>query len=182
MLVQRARSGDRDAFGRLYDRFHHSILHRFMACGASYEESWDLMQETFLHAWRGLHTLAAGTELQFGGWLSVIGRNILRKRWAKGRKNAAVSFSLVDFPDICDEGAGSPSAFDSGRRDYAALMRCLDSLATVLRQVVIFKAVLGHSYRNIGCSLDMAEATVRSRMSEALAALRECLEAAGVDF
>ena len=45
-VLRQAWLGDKAAFSKLYDWFHQSVLHAFFSMGASYEDSWDLMQET----------------------------------------------------------------------------------------------------------------------------------------
>jgi len=55
--VAAARSGDREAFGRLYQRFGR-MVHGILLAHGPREEAEDLVQDVFLRAWTSLGTLA----------------------------------------------------------------------------------------------------------------------------
>src|SRR5579862_1485013 len=71
-FVTAARSGDRDAFGRLYDRYAR-MVHGVLLARVPVSEVDDLVQDVFLLALRRLSTLR---EIgSFGAWLAAIARN-----------------------------------------------------------------------------------------------------------
>ena len=181
-LLGRAREGDRDAFGVLYDRYHQYVLTYLMSMGTTYEESWDLMQETFLHAWRGLHTLNLQADVQFGGWLRRTAHNVLLKRLRRQSKARLVSASAENFPEIPDVDAARPEDQVARSADYTALLHCMERLGVELRRIVISKFVYGLSGREIAEKLGLAEGSVRNRLREAYDTLRECLEGKGIDL
>lgn len=76
-LVSRTLAGDREAFGRLYDRYARPV--RAVAFGASRDAATiqDLTQESFLRAFRRLSTLRARD--RFGAWLVGIARQVVRE-------------------------------------------------------------------------------------------------------
>src|SRR5215211_1762457 len=95
VLVDRAQSGDREAFDELVrrhaDRLYAVIL-RFLADPADAEE---VTQETFLRAWRGIGGFRGGS--QFFTWLYRIGLNEA-KRLAIRQPPAGKVRSLEDEP------------------------------------------------------------------------------------
>ena len=77
LLVVQTLTGDREAFGRLYDRY--ARLVRAVAFGASHDAATvqDLTQESFLRAFRQLPTLRQPH--RFASWIVGIARQIVRE-------------------------------------------------------------------------------------------------------
>jgi RNA polymerase sigma-70 factor (ECF subfamily) len=71
-LVRRTLGGDREAFAALYDR--HAGLVRTIAAGPA---AADVVQETFLRAFRSLRTLR--DPARFAAWLAGIARQVVRE-------------------------------------------------------------------------------------------------------
>ncbi len=77
-LVAQTLAGNREAFGRLYDRYARVV--RAVVCGVTLD--WpmvqDLAQETFLRAYRNLARLREPD--RFGAWVVGIARQVGRER------------------------------------------------------------------------------------------------------
>ncbi|MEE4304803.1 MAG: sigma-70 family RNA polymerase sigma factor [Wenzhouxiangella sp.] len=104
-LVRRARSGSLDAFDALM-RAHQDRLYRFVLVrGASSADAQDIVQDTFLAAWRYLDGYRE--RWRFSTWLYTIAR-----RQASGRRmdHAELPESLVD------PGEGPDQAASAGER------------------------------------------------------------------
>src|SRR5215467_16094312 len=71
-LVEAARTGDRTAFGRLYDRYAR-MVHGILLARVPFSEVDDLVQDVFLLALPRLGSLRDAT--RFGPWLAAIARN-----------------------------------------------------------------------------------------------------------
>jgi RNA polymerase sigma-70 factor (ECF subfamily) len=81
-LVARTLAGDREAFGRLYDR--HARLVRAVALGAGpATDAQDLTQECFLRAYRNLPALREPSS--FGPWVVGIARQLVREQRRRRR-------------------------------------------------------------------------------------------------
>lgn len=91
-MAERARAGDRTAFGELYARFRPAVegLVRYLA---GREGADDLVHDAFLLALRHLHTLHDGE--RFGPWLMQIARNRCRK-WLADRATGPESVTEVE--------------------------------------------------------------------------------------
>jgi RNA polymerase sigma-70 factor (ECF subfamily) len=77
-LVAETLAGDREAFGRLYDRY--AALVRAVVVGVASDHAMvqDLAQESFLRAYRNLARLRDPE--RFGAWLVGIARQVARER------------------------------------------------------------------------------------------------------
>jgi RNA polymerase sigma-70 factor (ECF subfamily) len=73
-VVERARQGDGEAFGRLYDHYHASVFRVIYAQTRSRTLAEDLTADTFFRALRGIERFKLDPEL-FQAWLFRIARN-----------------------------------------------------------------------------------------------------------
>ncbi len=74
VLVARSRAGDQDAFGQLVVRFQRPLMARALRSTRKLEDADDLVQETFMRAWRSLGSFR--DDERFGGWLFRILANL----------------------------------------------------------------------------------------------------------
>ncbi|WP_430381353.1 sigma-70 family RNA polymerase sigma factor [Streptomyces arenae] len=89
-LIRRARQGDRDAFGTLYNE-NHDVVFRFIyyRVGGSRVLAEDLTSETFLRAMRRIDTFTwQGRD--FGAWLVTIARNLVADHFKASRTRREV--------------------------------------------------------------------------------------------
>src|SRR2546428_6788936 len=81
-LVEWSLTGDRDAFGRIVERYQSLVCSITYGATGSLSLSEDLAQETFVNAWRNLTGLRDASKLR--AWLCGIARNLtnnfLRRR------------------------------------------------------------------------------------------------------
>lgn len=75
-LVNRARAGDAEAFGQIYDLYVDTVFHYVYYRTSDRGLAEDLTSETFLRAWRRIDTFVwQGRDI--GAWLVRISRNLL---------------------------------------------------------------------------------------------------------
>ncbi len=105
-LVGRARRGDPDAFGLLYDVWFdrlHDVARRIVHDD---QVAAEITQDAFLAAWRKLDTLA--DPASFGGWVLRIARNAALNR--RVREQRATAVDAEGFAMIERDGASPVSA------------------------------------------------------------------------
>jgi RNA polymerase sigma-70 factor (ECF subfamily) len=143
----------------------------------------DLVQDTFVRAWRSFHTFQPGTNPR--AWLATILRHAYFDRYRRGKQEPA----LVDVEDIDEFNLyGHVSAAPEFRREagdpatafFAALpsdqvASTLHALRPHYREVFVLADLAGFSYREISEIVGIPEGTVMSRLHRARQGLQKAL-------
>jgi len=167
-LVEAARTGDAEAFGRLYDAYAVRV-YRFCAFRVGRPaDAEDLTQTTFVHIVEGLPKYQA-RGLPFGAWVFSIARHVVID-FKRARRD------VVDLAAVGDilSGADDVSALCA---DRDALWRAIAALTDDQRDVIAYRYFADLSARDIGRLMHRNEATVRGLHARALGALRRRLDA-----
>lgn len=97
-LVAAARCGDQQAFAELVTRYQRPLMSRALRLTRQIEDADDLVQETFLRAWRSLGSFREDD--RFGGWLFRILSNLAIDRGRHLRREAPITDpALLDVAD-----------------------------------------------------------------------------------
>jgi RNA polymerase sigma-70 factor (ECF subfamily) len=166
--VERARRGDRDAFGELvrhYDPALRALCYRLLG---SREQMDDVLQEAYVRAFRGLPRYRRRAAL--GTWLYRIVYNACIDELRRSRRHAALPLDeLAEPPDPQPE----PIETVAWRQDLA---RALAGLPPEDRAAVLLVDAHGLDYRAAAEVLGVPAGTVASRLHRARARLRHALE------
>ena len=181
-IVERALTGDAEAFGEIVQRWERRIFALAFGMLGREEDARDATQETFLAAFRNLRAFRG--EAKVSSWLHRIAVNqcITRQRRAKVRnesaleteeeKNAASFAAPVHY---------SPARVVEGWETTAAVRLAVNSLPVELRQVVVMKEFEELTFKEIAEALDLPLSTVKSRLYTALKQLQMRLRKFGQD-
>lgn len=158
-LVERARAGDRDAFGAIY-RAHFPAIFRLARLHLG-EGAEDVVAETFLRAWKGLPRYK-DTGAPFSAWLYAIARHVVvdevrRRVRTEPRKQV---------PDQPVEEAGV---------DRIALARVIERLPGEQRKVIEMKYLLQMRNAEVAAALGKTIGAVNALQGRALRNLRDLL-------
>ncbi|HEU5132377.1 MAG TPA: sigma-70 family RNA polymerase sigma factor [Pyrinomonadaceae bacterium] len=177
IIVERALTGDAEAFGELVRRWERRIFALTYGMLGREEDARDATQETFLAAFRNLRGFRG--EAKVSSWLHRIAVNqcITRQRRARVRSESALE-------DEQEANAGrfamplsySPAHVAEGRQETAAVRRAINSLPVELRQVVVMKEFEELTFREIADALDLPLSTIKSRLYTALKQLQMRLQ------
>ena len=179
-MVQRALTGDAEAFGEIVRRWERRIFALAYGMLGREEDARDATQETFLAAFRNLRGFRG--ESKVSSWLHRIAVNqcITRQRRAKVRNEAAIEDEEQrhgsNFSAPLDL---SPARVTEGRQSIAAVRRAVNSLPLELRQIVVMKEFEELTFREISEALDLPLSTVKSRLYTALRQLQMRLQKFG---
>ena len=111
ILLESAKKGDREAFARLVEPYRRELqLHCYRMLGAFYDAE-DLVQDTFLRAWRGIGAFQFRGRGSFRAWLYRMATNTCLTALAH-RSNArkVLPERLGPPSDRIPEACGCPSA------------------------------------------------------------------------
>jgi RNA polymerase sigma-70 factor (ECF subfamily) len=179
-MVERALSGDPEAFGEIVRRWERRIFALAFGMLGREEDARDATQETFLAAFRNLRGFRG--EAKVSSWLHRIAVNqcITRQRRAKVRsetaledeaeKNAAVFALPLDVSPACTAEKVERSV---------AVRRAVGGLPADLRQVVVMKEFEELTFQEISDALELPLSTVKSRLYTALRQLQMRLQEFG---
>ena len=137
----------------------------------------DLVQETFLRAYRHWHTFRPGTDCK--GWLSTICRHAFAEQRRRDARSTAVDDQELESlaaarAHVRARSSGVDDMF--GRLDLGpAIAAAIARLEPHHRDVVRLADVDGFSYDEIAAMLDIPVGTVRSRLFRARRLLQEAL-------
>ncbi|MBI2923798.1 MAG: RNA polymerase sigma factor [Planctomycetes bacterium] len=171
LLVSRSRQGDRKAFEQLVHR--HSALVggiAYQVLGDS-EGARDVAQETFLKVHRRLETLE--DPARFRAWICGIARTTSID-WM--RRNAKLRSLETLEASGREPAAPAPKEGSLEQEElYAKVLRVVNGLPKVYREVMVMKHLEHKSYAQIARGLGISEATVESRLYRAKLLLKETL-------
>ena len=170
-LVDRAREGDADAFGLLYDRFQPEILRYLTHQVRNPETAEDLAQQVFLKAWQAIPRYEQ-RGVPFKAWLYRMARNQVIDQFRK--QKPTTDLEGVD-PAVDAEAEDLVLAQERSVR----LRSAMDRLSPDHREVLIQRFLMEKSAAEIGAAMERKEVTVRGLQMRALRALRKELEAIG---
>jgi len=143
----------------------------------------DLVQETFLRAYRHWHTFQPGTDCK--SWLSTICRHAFAEQRRRDARSTAVDDQeLESLAAARTHNRARASGVDDmfGRLDLGPdIAAAIAKLEPHHRDVVRLADVDGFSYDEIAAMLDVPVGTVRSRLFRARRLLQEALVAYAVD-
>ena len=182
-LVAAARKGDLAAFERLVYRHQARMLNVAFRIVGVYEDACEVVQDAFVAAYRGLDGFRG--EARFSTWLTTITANLSRNRCqqlAARRRNEGVSLdaplSLSDGEILPDPPSAAPGAEELLARQETAekVQGCIAALDEPFREVLVLRDMEDFSYEEIGAVLKIREGTVKSRLSRAREAVKDCLK------
>jgi len=169
LLADRAADGDVRAFEVLVRR--HGPLMRVHATRilGSNDETDDVVQESFITAWRQLPTLENGAAVK--SWLMRI----------CGRKSIDRVRARRDHADITETDAAAPATLTphhvaETQEQAEALARCLADLPDDQRRCWTLRELGEYSYTDIAEELDLPVSTVRGLLARARKTLLRELE------
>ena len=167
-LVERARGGDRDAFGELVWR-HQDTVYTLAMRLVGPDLAADVAQEALIRAWRAIPRFRG--DASFSTWVHRITVNTAWTQRKRAAKHVATELedTVVDTGQT-PEQAGE--AADLRRRLVAAIER----LSPGQRAVVVLRDVSGWSHAEIARELEITQTTAKVRLHRARKRLQTLLE------
>lgn len=154
LKVKETLDGNTEAFGDIVKEYEKNIYNYLYRLCGSRDEAMDLVQETFLKAYKGLGKLKSEDGLK--PWIYRIAHNSFID-YIRSRKE----YEILDEDMISDEKAIEDTVI---LRDTAKI---IDGIITGLpykyKSVFMLRAIEGLSFNEIGCILKISENTAKTR-------------------
>ena len=170
-LIQRAVSGDPDAFAALYD-FYVEQIYRFVLFRVGDEQTAeDLTSQVFLKAWDNLSSYQI-RGLPFKAWLFRIARNSVIDYYRTYKETMPLEPSALTKPDPAAEVS------DQVEQQLQAeeLRLALQQLTEDQRQVLTLRFIEGLSTEEVANVLGKRQGAIRALQMRGLQALAEIIE------
>jgi len=179
-LVALTVGGDVESFNQLVVRWERPIYALAYRVIGREEEARDVVQETFLRAFRGLANFRG--QAKFSSWIYRIALNLCRD-WIRRERRAPVSQAPegIDLAELVSEQGPAESIEDLvARHDMSrTVARAMEQLPEEQRTAIVLKEYHGMTFQEIadlqGCPLS----TVKTRLYQGLSVLRRQLREQG---
>lgn len=161
--VSKAKLGDRDAFGDIYEMFYKDMYRFAIYMLHNETDAADAVSEATMDAFKGIGNLKDETKIK--SWLFAIVSAKCKRKLGDYSKAGA---NIDDLPELA-----APQGVDQAEK--IAVRDAVSQLEPLDRHIVTMHVIEGFTTREIAEDLGMNENTVRTRHKRALDWLRKWL-------
>jgi RNA polymerase sigma-70 factor, ECF subfamily len=167
-LALRCQAGEADAFRALVTEMERPLLYFAMKLLGDEDAALDVLQQTWLRAFRTIRSLQQPEQLR--AWLYQIVRSLAVDR---SRKRASIERLEREYAEQQFEASEEP-AFD--QEDAAAVHQALDQLEPRLREVLLLHFLEDLPIADVAAIVGSPEGTVKSHLHYGKRMLRTILK------
>ena len=175
--LDRARDGDREAFGRLVRRHQRRVYAAALHILGNHSDADDATQEAFVRAYRGLATFDGRAD--FFTWLYRITINTALNTLRGGKRGAALSqrggveaAHVGGRPEALGQEGLDPSQKTQQSAEVHRVLNAIAELSPSLRVTLVLATIEELPHKQIAEILEVPEGTVAWRVNEARRLLR----------
>ncbi|MGW2841453.1 RNA polymerase sigma factor [Streptomyces sp. NPDC001493] len=165
-LWARAVGGDREAFGRIFDRHAKTVYNYLFRRTADWSEAEDLTSTVFMHAWRRRTETVLDRDSALP-WLLGIADRLLSNTRRRLRRAEALLHRLVSHDEPVGDHADRIAVLVDDERRMSEIHRALARLPRHEREVVELCVWSGLDQQAAATALGVAVGTVKSRLHRA---------------
>jgi len=165
-LIQLAKSGCKKSLEQLFRQFEQPVYHLIYRICQNPDEAMEVLQETFLHAFRKLDQFQ--NKAPFSSWLRKIALNQCMTRFRRWRAN--------DFSQLHDI-----AAIKSEPGLALDLNKAFSKLPLETRTIVWLFDVEGYSHKEIAALFGKSTSFSKTQLSRAHQKMRDCLQPNAAD-
>lgn len=182
-VVISVKKGNVEEFEKLVEKYQKKMLNIAYRMTGSYEDACEVAQDAFLSAYRNLPAFKGMS--RFSTWLYSIVVNLSKNRIQQMKTAHQHEAYSLDDPMETDDGpiarevaSGEPSVVETLENEEIRkrVQDCIGRLETEFREVIVLRDIQGFAYDEIHDMLKIPEGTVKSRLSRAREALKDCLK------
>jgi RNA polymerase sigma-70 factor (ECF subfamily) len=168
-LIAAWQGGDERAAAELVRRHTRALARLLAGAGAPEAEVDDLVQETFIRAFRALDKFRG--QCQFRTWLLTIGANVLRDAYRRAKRAPVVPLATE-----LAATEGDPHDHAEASEAEARLQDGLRALPRLQREVFLLRAQQGLEYEEIAAALGTTPGAARVHYHHAVKRLKERMQ------
>lgn len=178
-LAQRAASGDETAFEAIMRRYNRRLFRTARSILSSDADAEDALQDAYIQAWRALGSFRA--EAKLSTWLvRIVANEALGRRRRKQLPLVPLEVAMTtpeseSEASLASEPEGAPDRVAMRTQLRHLLEQRIDLLPKAFREVFMLRAVEEMTVEEVAQSLDIPEATVRTRFFRARSLMRKSL-------
>lgn len=173
-LIQAVLAGDVDAFAELVQAYHGRLYNAMVRMGGRPDDVEDIVQDTFLQAFRKLDTFRASSS--FYTWIYRIAVNASINFHRRTRGTVPFSAQAEEGRELAIETGELPTRRLESREEAEWVQEGLLRLSPEHRQILIMREIDDLSYEEISEVLQLLVGTVRSRLHRARLQLKQVLQ------
>ena len=181
LLVERVQAGERQAFDLLVSKYQRRLLRLVARIVRDPAEAEDVVQETFIKAFRALRHFRG--DAAFYTWLYRIGINTAKNYLVTQSRRAPTSTHTdAEAAEARGEGEGgglrdinTPESMLATKQIAETVNAAMEALPVDLRTAILLREIEGLSYEEISDIMSCPIGTVRSRIYRAREVIAEKL-------
>jgi len=170
--LDRARQGDREAFGRLVRRHQRRVYAAALHILGNHSDADDVAQETFVRAYKGLATFDGRAD--FFTWLYRITVNTALNALRSDKRGAALhqrghaeASHVGGRPESLGQSGLTPAQKVNQASEVTRVLEAVAGLSAPLRVTLVLATVEELPHKQIAEMLEIPEGTVAWRVNEA---------------
>lgn len=173
ILMRLAKSGDTEAFGRLYELYFAPVFRYIYFRVKNKEEANDLAQTVFLKIFRSISNFSEQNKSPLAYFFTVA-RNTVIDHW-RTKREVLLDNSESVFEQIPDK-ANNPLELVEKEEISQAVRRAIKQLTDDQQEVMVLKFINEMPNKEIAALLGKTEEAVRQLQCRAIKALRQILK------
>ena len=159
-LIDACRRGDRNAQFKIYKLYYKAMFNTSLRIVNDTAEAEDIMQESFLDAFRRLDSYTG--EGSFGSWLKRIVINNSLDSLRSTKELVSFEEAALDFPEVIEESREEEIRFQSQE-----VMKAIQLLPGEYRIIISLFLLEGYDHEEISGILNISNQLSRTRYSRA---------------
>jgi len=169
-LVSQCLAGNRQAFEKIVWRYQSLICSLGYSATGNISGSEDLAQDTFVAAWKQLHTLREPSRLR--PWLCGIARNLINNAFRQQSREPLDRAESLETAREASSPASLPSEEAISREEETIVWSALEQIPENYREPLILFYRENQSVEMVAQELDLTEDAVKQRLSRGREMLR----------
>lgn len=166
VLIRQAKSGDRDAFGKLYTLYLDKLYrYVFFRVGQNKELAEDITSEIFLKAWKNLDDFKDGS---FQAWVYTIARNKVIDFYRTNKNHDKLEETILDDKNNIEDEI-------LNKIEIEEVKKAINNLTQEQQEVIILKFIEDMKNTEISKILNKKEDAIRALQHRAIRQLKEII-------